>query len=101
MIGASGANAQELLGVCAPAAPDFVARTLRDRRTLTMCFAHGLPRFAPSRVREIGARRTLVAAPVIVGGACVAIVEVLDADDLKRAAIECERVAALLADVIA
>ena len=100
VIGGSGAAAQDLLGACEPAATDFVVRTLRDRRSLTMCFAGGLPRFAPSRLRELGARRTLVAAPVVAGGACVAIVEILDAHDLKRAAAECERIAALLADVL-
>jgi hypothetical protein len=101
VVGAAGVDADDLLGESDVAATDFVARTLRESRSLTMCFEAGLPRVAPARLRRIGARWSLVAVPVVVASTRVALVEAVDADvDLRDAVSECERVAASLADAL-
>lgn len=101
VIGAAGSRVADLLGATEPSATDFVARTLVERRSLTMCFELGLPSFAPRRLTDLGARRSLVAAPVR-GPSLVGIVEAIDAREHLRLVVErCERIAERLADVLA
>jgi hypothetical protein len=47
-----------------------------------MRFDGELPRLAPKRIGAMGAHRSLVAVPVLAWGRCIALIEVLDADDV-------------------
>ena len=46
-----------------------------------MRFDGELPRLAPRRLELLGAPRTLVAVPAMAWGRCVAMIEIIDADE--------------------
>lgn len=99
IIGADGVGTQDLVGSTYAADDDFVASTvLANEHVMRLRFDEGLPRSAPSRLREVGASRSLLAVPVVALHACVAIIEVIDADaSLESLALDaCHRAAEAL-----
>ena len=103
IIGADGLGI-DLLGESCRADDDLVGSTiLGNERLLRLRFEDGVPRSAPERLREMGAKRSLLAVPVVDAAAgCVAIIEVVDADEALdgHAAEACERAAKALARCI-
>lgn len=101
IIGADGLGI-ELLGASCRADDDLVGSTiLGNERLLKLRFEDGVPRSAPERLREMGAKRSLLAVPVVDAAAgCVAIIEVVDADETLDAAGACARAASALARCI-
>jgi hypothetical protein len=94
VIGADETGA--LVGTSHSADDDIVASTvLANGKPTTLRFDGELPRFAPARLRQIGADRSLLAVPVMASSGCVGIVEVIDVDDaLQNLAVEaCQRAA--------
>ncbi len=82
-IGVFGPNAHEVLGAIEPSEDDFVAQAaICNQKPLSMRFEGELPRLAPKRLATVGAVRSLVAVPVLAWGRCVALIEVVDADDV-------------------
>jgi hypothetical protein len=77
VIGAAGANATDLLGeTIAP--DDFISEAvLYNLRSLVLTFDDELPA-APARLRELDARSSLVAVPIIAEGRCVGVIEVVN-----------------------
>jgi hypothetical protein len=87
VIGSSGPRAQDVLGTVADAQTDLVSSMLRaNGRPLVMRFEGALPDSAPDRLRIVGASASLVAIAV---APSVAMVEVVDAPDAKRAVAAC------------
>ncbi len=81
-IAAQGFGASDLLGSYADSENDFVASAvLSNGKPLTMRFDGELPRLAPERLTIVGAKRSLVAVPALSWKRCVAVIEVIDADD--------------------
>lgn len=81
-IAAQGFGASDLLGSFADSEEDFVASAvLSNGKPLTMRFEGELPRLAPERLSICGAKRSLVAVPALSWKRCVAVIEVIDADD--------------------
>jgi hypothetical protein len=102
-IAAHGAGASELLGSAEPSDDDLVgSAVICNERSVTMRFDGDLPRLAPTRFKVMGAPRTLVAVPAIAWGRCLAVIEVVDADERfaervsDSAAYVAERLAAFL-----
>lgn len=80
-IGAHGDGDFDILGSSAPSDDDLVASAvICNQRSVTMTFDGELSRLAPKRLHAVGAPRTVVAAPALSWGRCLAIVEVIDAD---------------------
>lgn len=103
-IGAAGGEAKEQLGVDASAKTDFLAAHLRrEGRSMTLCFEGDvLPSFAPRRLAEMGAQRSVVAVPARHGGTFVGMIEVVDAaEHLGSVAETSECVAVELAALLA
>jgi hypothetical protein len=72
---------------------DLVASAvICNQKAVTMKFDGELSRLAPQRLHAVGAPRSVVAAPALSWGRCLAIVEVIDAD---------ERFAGRVADAVA
>jgi len=72
----------ELLGSSASSDDDLVgAAVICNERPVTMRFGGELPRVAPRRLEVVGAPRTLVAVPALAWGRCVAMIEIIDADE--------------------
>lgn len=89
-IGAHGVSPSEILFTTEPSDDDLVASAvICNGAPVTMRFDGELPRLAPKRLGMVGAPRTLVAVPALSWGRCVAVIEIIDAD---------ERVAARVAD---
>ena len=81
-IGAHGDHAVEILGSSGSSDDDLVASAvICNEKAVTMRFDGELPRLAPRRLELLGAPRTLVAVPAMAWGRCVAMIEVIDADD--------------------
>lgn len=102
-VGVVGGSYSELFGVTAAIEDDLVASAvLGNEGPVTMRFDGELPRSAPARLRLVGARRTLVAVPAMAWGRCVAIIEVVDADERisHRVADSVSYVAARFAEFI-
>jgi hypothetical protein len=102
-IAAHGAGASELLGSAEPSDDDLVgSAVICNERSVTMRFGGELPRLAPMRLKVMGAPRMLVAVPAIAWGRCLAVIEVIDADERfeervsDSAAYVAERLAAFL-----
>ena len=102
-IGAHGDHAVEILGTSGSSDDDLVAAAvICNEKAVTMRFDGELPRLAPRRLELIGAPRTLVAVPAMAWGRCVAMIEVIDADDRYAARVSdaagyvAERLAAYL-----
>lgn len=100
VIGAEGVGAGDLLGATHDVDDDLVAWTvLANGNPMTLLLDGELPRFAPARLRRVGAARSLLAVPVVASSGCVAIVEMIDVDeDLRDLALEacCSAADALL-----
>jgi hypothetical protein len=100
IIGVKGSNTNDLLGVIAEIDDDFVGSTVAtNRQPLTMTFDGDLPRVLPSRFTTVGAKTSLVAAPVIADGRCIAWIEVIDATSgsvTEACAIVTQRLSSLL-----
>ena len=93
----------EILGTSGSSDDDLVAAAvICNEKAVTMRFDGELPRLAPRRLELIGAPRTLVAVPAMAWGRCVAMIEVIDADDRYAARVSdaagyvAERLAAYL-----
>lgn len=81
-IGTHGDGDFDILGTSEPSEDDLVASAvIVNQRSVTMRFDGSLPGIAPKRLHHVGAPRTVVAAPAIAWGRCLAIVEVFDADE--------------------
>jgi hypothetical protein len=81
-IGAHGAGDVEIIGLSESSEDDLVASAvICNERTVTMRFDGELPRVAPQRLHAVGAPRTVVAVPGMAWGRCLAIIEVIDADE--------------------
>jgi hypothetical protein len=81
-IGAHGDGDFDIIGSAEPSDDDLVASAvICNQKSVTMRFDGELPRVAPKRLHHVGAPRTVVAAPAMSWGRCVAIVEVIDADE--------------------
>lgn len=90
-----------LLGTSCRADDDLVGSTiLGNERSLKLRFDDGVPRSAPERLHRMHAKRSLLAVPVVVATGCVAIIEVVDADEALDAAEACERAVTALARCI-
>lgn len=87
-IGAHGDGDFDIIGSAEPIDDDLVASAvLCNQRSVTMRFDGELPRVAPKRLHAVGAPRTVVAAPAMAWGRCLAIVEVIDADERYAARV--------------
>ena len=98
------ARPHDLLGSTAAADDDLVASAVTvNKKPMTLRFDGGLPRSAPARLRTVDAKRSLVAVPAIASGACVAVIEVVDATDPNAKALQeaCAFVAERLAKFLA
>lgn len=81
-IGVAGAAAGGVLGSSASSDEDLVgAAVVCNESPVTMRFDGELPRRSPARLAALGAPRTLVAVPAMAWGRCVAMIEILDADE--------------------
>jgi hypothetical protein len=81
-IGAHGAGDFDIIGSASPSDDDLVASAvICNQRSVTMTFDGELPMLAPRRLHAVGAPRTIVATPAISWGRCLAIIEVIDADE--------------------
>ncbi|MBX3190920.1 MAG: hypothetical protein KF819_28250 [Labilithrix sp.] len=81
-------GALDLLGSSEGAEDDLVASAVMcNEKPVTMKFDGELPRLAPRRLSVVGAPRTLVAVPAMAWGRCVAMIEIIDADDRYAARV--------------
>jgi hypothetical protein len=81
-IGASGDGDFDIIGMSGSAEDDLIASAvLCNQKSVTMKFDGELPRMAPERLYAVGAPRSVVAVPAMVWGRCLAIIEVIDADE--------------------
>ena len=104
-IGASGDGDFEIMGTSGSVDDDLVASAvLCNQKSVTMKFDGELPRMAPMRLHSVGAPRSVVAVPAMAWGRCLAIIEVIDADEryddrvADSAAYVAERLAEFLAE---
>ena len=104
-IGVHGDGEFDVLGSSDLSEDDLVASAvICNQKAVTMRFDGELPRLAPRRLGMIGAPRTLVAVPAMAWGRCVAVIEIIDADErfagrvADSAAYVAERLAAFLSD---
>ena len=103
-IGVHGDGEFDVLGSTDASEDDLVASAvICNEKPVTMRFDGELPRLAPRRLGMIGgAPRTLVAVPAMAWGRCVAVIEIIDADErfagrvADSAAYVAERLAAFL-----
>lgn len=103
-IGASGDGDFEIMGTSESAEDDLVASAvICNQKSVTMKFDGDLPRMAPSRLHSVGAPRSVVAVPAMAWGRCLAIIEVIDADERydERVADSAAYVAQRLAEFLA
>jgi hypothetical protein len=107
-IGVHGDGEFDVLGSCDLSEDDLVASAvICNQKAVTMRFDGELPRLAPRRLGMIGAPRTLVAVPAMAWGRCVAVIEIIDADErfagrvADSAAYVAERLAEFLSDRVA
>lgn len=87
-IGAHGDGDFDIIGSAEASDDDLVAAAvICNQRSVTMKFDGELPRLAPKRLHAVGAPRTVVAAPAMSWGRCLAIIEVIDADERYAARV--------------
>lgn len=80
-IGAHGDGDFDILGSAEASDDDLVASAvMSNQKSITMNFDGKLPTIAPKRLHAVGSLRTLVAAPAMSWGRCLAIIEVIDPD---------------------
>ena len=102
-IGVHGDGEFDLLGMADGSDDDLVASAvICNEKAVTMRFDGELPRLAPKRLGMIGAPRTLVAVPAMAWGRCVAVIEIIDADErlASRVADSASYVAERLAEFL-
>ncbi|MBS2014892.1 MAG: hypothetical protein JST00_18525 [Deltaproteobacteria bacterium] len=102
-IGAHGVSPSEVLFTTEASEDDLVASAvICNQAPVTMRFDGELPKLAPKRLTLVGAPRTLVAVPALSWGRCIAIIEVIDADErvAERAADSAAYVAERLAEFL-
>ena len=81
-IGAHGDGDFDIIGSAEASDDDLVASAvICNQKSVTMKFDGELPRLAPKRLHVVGSPRTVVAAPAMSWGRCLAIIEVIDADE--------------------
>lgn len=81
-IGAHGDGDFDIIGSAETSEDDMVASAvICNQKSVTMRFDGELPKLAPKRLFAVGAPRTVVAAPAMAWGRCLAIIEVIDADE--------------------
>jgi hypothetical protein len=81
-VGASGDGDFDIMGTSAKAEDDLIASAvLCNQKSVTMKFEGELPRMAPPRLYAVGAPRSVVAVPAMAWGRCLAIIEIIDADE--------------------
>ena len=104
-IGAHGDADIEVIGTSSPSDDDLVASAvLCNQKSVTLTFDGDLPRLAPERLHAVGAPRSVVAVPAMAWGRCLAIIEVIDADEryddrvADSAAYVAERLAEFLSE---
>jgi hypothetical protein len=107
-IGVHGEGEFDLLGSSDGSDDDLVASAvICNEKAVTMRFDGELPRLAPRRLGMIGAPRTLVAVPVMAWGRCIAVIEIIDADErlasrvADSAAYVAERLAEFMSEAAA
>lgn len=87
-IGAHGDGDFDIIGSAEASDDDLVAAAvICNQRSVTMKFDGELPRLAPKRLHAVGSPRTVVAAPAMSWGRCLAIIEVIDADERYAARV--------------
>jgi hypothetical protein len=87
-IGAHGDGDFDIIGSAETSEDDLVASAvICNQRSVTMKFDGELPSLAPKRLHHVGSPRTVVAAPAMSWGRCLAIVEVIDADERYAARV--------------
>lgn len=108
VIGVHGERSAGLLGMSGLSDDDLVASAvICNGKPVTMRFDGELPRLAPHRLEVLGAPRILVAVPAMAWGRCVAIIEIIDADErfagrvADSASYVAERLAAYLSGRLA
>jgi hypothetical protein len=100
-IGVHGDGEFDVLGSSDGSEDDLIASAvICNEKAVTMRFDGELPRLAPRRLEMIGAPRTLVAVPAMAWGRCVAVIEIIDADErlARRVADSAAYVAERLAE---
>lgn len=104
-IGAHGDGDIDVIGMSGSSEDDLVASAvLCNQKSVTMKFEGELPRIAPKRLHAVGAPRSVVAVPAMAWGRCLAIIEIIDADEryddrvADSAAYVAERFAEFLAE---
>ena len=107
-IGVHGEGEFDLLGSSDGSDDDLVASAvICNEKPVTMRFDGELPRLAPRRLGIIGAPRVVVAVPAMAWGRCVAVIEIIDADErlasrvADSAAYVAERLAEFLSHRVA
>lgn len=81
-IGAHGDGDFDIIGSAEASDDDMIASAvICNQKSVTMRFDGELPMIAPKRLHAIGAPRTVVAAPAMSWGRCLAVIEVIDADE--------------------
>lgn len=87
-IGAHGDGDFDIIGSAETSEDDLVASAvICNQKSVTMKFEGELSSLAPKRLHHVGAPRTVVAAPAMSWGRCLAIVEVIDADERYAARV--------------
>lgn len=108
VIGVHGDGEFDLLGCGGGSDDDLIASAvICNQKAVTMRFDGELPRVAPRRLGMIAAPRMLVAVPAMAWGRCVAVIEIIDADErlasrvADSAAYVAERLAEFLSERVA
>jgi hypothetical protein len=87
-IGAHGDGDFDIIGSAEVSEDDLVASAvICNQKSVTMKFDGELPAVAPKRLHHVGSPKTVVAAPAMSWGRCLAIVEVIDADERYAARV--------------
>jgi hypothetical protein len=86
VIGAAGASASDFLGETIASDDLIASAVLFNERTIVLTF-DGHPPTSPSRLRELDARSMFVAVPIMAGGRCVGVIEVVDPDASRGHAV--------------
>ncbi len=87
-IGVHGEGDFDIIGSAEASDDDLIASAvICNQKSVTMKFDGELPKLAPKRLHAVGAPRTLVAAPAIAWGRCLAIIEVIDPDERYAARV--------------
>jgi hypothetical protein len=103
-IGAHGPKSGDLLGGTMKADDDLVVTVvLTNERPLMLRIDGALPRFIAERHRLLEASRSIDVVPIVGGGGCVAVIEIIDVGEGREEHVlkACELVAQRLRAVLA